>query len=365
MWTLFTLGPLAVGGVSIATFVLRSPGETDFGTFWNASHAVIHGDSPYPALASLPHAASAWFAPFVYPPLAAFMVAPFGVLPFLAAKLVFLAVNLAALVVALRLLGVRDWRCYGIAIASPPVVATIAPGAISILLLLAVAAAWHYRDRATVVGILVASAVSAKLFLWPLWFWLVRTRRWRAGAIAVGVALAAVAVSWAAISFAGLRDYPQLLSRLTALEGPHSYSAYALQRVVGIGAAHAGQATYALGIIALALALRFVADERRSLVALLGVSLLATPILWSHYLVLLFVPLAFASSTLTPAWFVPLLLWVNPKAWNNGRVWPTIAELALALLALAVALRPRTEPRRPTGRLVVLRTASSFNRLIG
>lgn len=356
-WTLFSLGPLAVGGVSIATFLLRSPGKTDFGTFWTASHAVVHADSPYPTLASLPHAASEWFAPFVYPPLTAFLVAPLGALPFLAAKLAFLALNLAALVLALRLLGVRDWRCYGIAIASPPVVATIAPGAISIVLLLAVAAAWRYRDRAIAVGILVASAVSVKLFLWPLWFWLVRTRRWRAAAVAVGAALAAVTASWAALGFAGLRDYPRLLSRLTGLEGPHSYSAYALQRVVGIGDAHAGQATYALGVMALALALRFVVDDRRLLVALVGVSLIATPILWSHYLVLLFVPLAFASSTLTPAWFLPLLLWVNPKAWNNGHVWPTVAELALALFALAVALRPPTEPQPPVRRLV------SFGRL--
>jgi len=105
-----------------AKFLHRGPGKSDFWTFWLASRTVLHGADPYPALASLPHVASKWFAPFVYPPVAAFLLAPLGVLPFLLAKIAFFALNLVALAVALRLLGVRDWRCYSLAIISPPAI---------------------------------------------------------------------------------------------------------------------------------------------------------------------------------------------------------------------------------------------------
>jgi len=341
-WTVFGLVPAVVAVSYSASFLRRGVGEPDFGAFWLASRAALHGHSPYTPLASLPHAASIGFDPFVYPPIVAFLLAPLAALPFVAARLLFLAVNLGAVVLALRLLGVRDWRCYGIALVTPAVVESVASGTISILLLLGVAAAWRYRDRAVAVALLVASAVTAKLFLWPLWFWLVRTGRRRAAAAAVVASFAALAGSWALIGFAGLRDYPRLLARLTELVGPHSYSTYALERVLGVGAA--AQATYAVGVIALVLALRFVADERRSFVALLGVALLATPILWPHYLVLLFVPVALASPTLTRVWFVPLLLWVNPAAWNSGSVAPIVAELVVTLAALATVVQTPTEP---------------------
>jgi len=338
-WVLFGLVPVVVTVTSIVAFASRRPDEPDFGTFWLAGRLVLHHHSPYLGLASLPSVASPAFSPFVYPPLAAFMLAPFGMLPFLAAKLAFLVANLGAVVLALRLLGVRDWRCYGIAFASPPVIEATSMGTISILLLVGLAAAWRYRERAVAAGVLVAAIVSAKLFLWPVWFWLVRTGRRRAAGIAVGVSVLAVATSWAAIGFAGLRAYPTLLGRLTGLEGVHSYSTYALQRALGVGDGHAAQATYAIGLAALALALRLVRDDRRALIALIGVSLTATPILWPHYLVLLFVPAALMSSTLAPVWLVPLLLWANTSGWSDGHAGTIILELALTAVTIGIALR--------------------------
>jgi len=336
-WTVFGLVPSAVAAFYVVSFVRRGAAEPDFGTFWTAARAILHGDSPYPALASLPRTASHAFAPYVYPPATALALAPIAVLPFLTAKIAFAALSVAALVLALRLLEVRDWRCYGVALGSAPVFESLATGTISLLLLLGVAAAWRYRERAVVLGAVVASLVSAKLFLWPVWFWLVRTRRWRAAAIAAGASLVAVGVSWAVIGFAGLRDYPALLGRMTRLEGPHSYSSYALERLMGVGAGHAAEVTYALGVIALVLALRFVTGDGRSLAALVGVSLMATPILWPHYLVLLLVPTALASPALTRVWLLPLLLWIGPTAWNDGHVWLVAGDLAVAALTVAAS----------------------------
>lgn len=346
-WSAFGLVPAVVATVCCVTFVRRGVSEPDFGAFWLAARAVLHGHSPYAPLASLPPVPSRGFEAYGYPPLTAFLLTPLAALPFLAAKLVFLVVNLGALVLALRLLGVRDWRCCSVALVSAPVVESLATGTLSLLLLLGVAAAWRYRERAVIVGVLVAAVASAKLFLWPLWFWLVRTGRRRGAVVAAGACLASVLGLWAVIGFGGLGDYPQRLDRLTRLYGPNSYSTYALTRVLGVGPGHAAQATYVAGAIALVLALGLVGDERRSLVALLGVSFLATPIFWPHYLVLLFVPVALASPRLTRVWVVPLLLWVNPTAWGNGHAWQIAGELGLAFLGLAVVLRlpPARQPR--------------------
>ncbi|MES1247739.1 MAG: glycosyltransferase family 87 protein [Actinomycetota bacterium] len=341
---LFVVAPAAAIAGYGWVFVGRGPGRSDFWTFWIAGRTVLRGGDPYPALASLPHVADKWFAPFVYPPVTAFLMAPVAVLPFAIAKIVFFVLNLGAFVLALRLLGVRDWRCYTVSVASPPVIETAGIGTISLLLLLCVAALWRYRAHAVRVGLLAAAAMTAKLFLWPLWFWLVRTGRYRAALVGAGAALAAVAASWWAIGWAGLRDYPALLGRMTGLEGPHGYSLYALGRAAGVGNGLAARAVTALGLVALVVALRAFRDDRRALVALLGVALAATPILWPHYLVLLFVPIAFASRSLSRIWFVPVLLWVDGTAWSHGSPLRIAGELVACVLVLGAVVAPAWRP---------------------
>jgi hypothetical protein len=340
----FVVLPAVLVGWYGSVFVGRGPGKSDFWTFWVASRTVLHGGDPYPAVASLPHVADKWFAPFVYPPVAAFVLAPLAVLPFVVAKAVYFALNLVGFGVALRLLGVRDWRCYTLAVASPPVIEAAGIGTISIPLLVCVVAMWRYRAHAVRLGLLAAGAITAKLFLWPLWLWLVRTRRYPAAAVAAVVALAAVVASWAAIGWAGLRDYPILLDRMTGLEGPHGYSIYALARAAGVGDGSAARAVSMLGVVAALLALRTFRDEGRALVALLGVAILATPILWPHYLVLLFVPIAFTSRSLSRIWFVPVLLWLDGTAWSHGTPLRIVGELVAAAVVCGAVLAPQWRP---------------------
>src|SRR5437764_7754820 len=80
--------------------------------FMPASRAVLHGLSPYSVIGSQ---ALAEGKGFLYPPLTAYLLAPFTVLPPLAAEIV--AIVLVATVVPLILLalGVRDWRCHAMA----------------------------------------------------------------------------------------------------------------------------------------------------------------------------------------------------------------------------------------------------------
>lgn len=316
--TMLVILPLLLVVLCASVVITSGRHGSDFSTFYDAGWAVLHGHSPYPALASMPRVADRLFAPYVYPPVAAYSMVPLSVLPFGAAVVVYFLLNLAAVGLALRLLGVSDWRCYSIAFASAPVYAAVGLGTISPLLLLGVAAAWRYRDRALAVGLLMAYVMTAKVFLWPLWLWLIRTRRYAAAGIAAGAALTAVFASWAAIGFGGLGEYPRLLARMTQLEGPRSYSLYSLLRSLGAGGAAAQVVVYGVTLGALVAALLFVRGDREWLVAALGIALVATPILWPHYLVLLFVPVALMRRQLSHLWIAMLLLWPDAAGWSAG-----------------------------------------------
>ena len=336
---LFGAAPLLLMGACLGDATAAGPHHSDFWTFWSAGRDVLHGHSPYPALQSLPHEAYRKFAPFVYPPVTAFTMVPLALLPYWAAKVVYLLLSVGAIALSMRLLGVRDWRCFGAVFACAPAYAAVGLGAVGPFLALGAALAWRYRDRAVVAGLAVAYVISAKLFLWPLWFWLVRTRRYRAAAVAAGAGLGAVLASWAAIGFAGLREYPQLLGRLTELVGPHGYSIYALERSLGIGNIAAERSLYVFAFVALALVALFVRDDRRVFVAVIAISLFATPILWPHYLVLLVVPIALVTTRLSPLWIAPALLWIDAPAWSKGPAWTGSLLVLVTVIAVAAMWR--------------------------
>lgn len=354
-WTALGVLPALVLALCFAAVLGGGAHDSDFWTFWKAGRDVLHGDSPYPSLASLPAHAGPTFAPFVYPPVAAVLIVPFAVLPYAAAKTVFFLVSVAAVALALRLLGVRDWRCYGAVLGSAPVYSALGLGTIGPFLLLAAAAAWRYREHAVAAGLLVAAAITAKLFLWPLWLWLVRTRRYRAAAVAAVAGVAAVLGSWSLIGFAGLREYPRLLARLTGLVGPQSYSLYALVRSFGAGGATAERLTDVVALVALAVVARRVRRDASVLAAAVAVSLLATPILWTHYLVLLFVPVALLRRTFSWAWAIPLAFWFDAAARSGGNSVRIAAVLALAAVIVALTVRRRAvaAPYAPGARFAV------------
>ena len=196
--------------------------------FLPAGEAILHGDSPYPP--SLSDLAS--HANYVYPPLAAVLMAPFTWLPQVLAEGIFVALTLVAPALALWLLGVRDWRCFGLVYLWPPLLNAVSLGTLSTLLALAVAAGWRWRRSAVVLGAALAGAAVAKLFLWPLL--VLFGSRWRAAAISVAVACIAVLASWALIGFAGMTAYPTLLQELSRIEAPRGYSPTSLALALGL-----------------------------------------------------------------------------------------------------------------------------------
>jgi hypothetical protein len=292
----------------------------DFQTFWQSGRDVLHGHSPYPD--ALPAVAQRTaFRPFVYPPVAAVLMAPFALLPQAIANVVWVVVGVGSIAGAMWLLDVRDWRCYGAVFGSSPVWSSLVQGAISSVLVLACAALWRFRSRRWVAGALLGGLVALKLYLWPLGVWLLATRRVQASLLGVVVAVTGVAASWAAIGFAGLGDYPQLIGRLSALVGDESYSPYALLRALGAPAGSSRLLILVFGGALLAAVVvhgRRPSGERPAYALAVGASLVLSPIVWPHYLTLLIVPLALARRRIAVAWTVPMTLWLVTPAWSDG-----------------------------------------------
>jgi alpha-1,2-mannosyltransferase len=320
----------AIGLAYAFWWELRSSSRLqDFGIFRVAAQAVLDGRSPYPAATPL---GVAHFDKFVYPPVTAFLFAPMAELPLVLAQVAMLVFGVVCIFAALRLLDVRDWRCYGIAAVSGPAVNSLALGAVTSFMVFGVAAAWRYRDRPGATGLLVAATAVGKLFLWPLGLWLLATRRLRATLVAVVTGIVLLIAGWAAIGFAGMRSYPHLLRVLSQVEEGTSYSPVALLHLSASSARLFTVVLAGLLIVTVALAARGADGDRRALaIAVIG-SLLVTPIVWLHYFLLLLVPIALYRPRLSPLWFAPILLWLTPSTHSHGVTW----HIALALAVTAV-----------------------------
>lgn len=320
----------------------------DFAIFLDAGDSIRHGESPYvdPDV----DVAEGEPAPYAYPPLLAFLVLPLTFLPeevggSSAPGVVFTLFLIACTLATLLVLGVADWRCYPVALLYPPMLENVEYGAIGPILALLVALGWRYRDRVPGTAAAVGAGVALKVFLWPLVVWLAATRRWRATLAAAATAVALVLVSWAAIGFRGLADYPTLLRRLSDVEAESSYSAFAVLRALEVPELAARVLVVAACAALLVLARRAArvvgsdADERdrRSLTLVLAAGLVLTPILWLHYLVLLVVPIALARPRLSALWLAPLALTVfEALDWYRG--WPRGDGAALASVAVVVTV---------------------------
>jgi hypothetical protein len=344
---LFVQVPI-IAFVWLVWFAYGHGGGGDFAIFRHAGHAVLHGDSPYvqPTLKLL-----ATNDRFVYPTPFALPFIPFAVMPEGAAAISFLVLSVAAVLVSVWLLGVRDWRCYGAAMFGLPVFGALGVGSIGPFLLLACALGWHFRNH-SLAGVPLALAAVAKLFLWPLLVWLLVTRRFRAFAISL-VTLGATLALWASIDAGGMRRYPDTVRLLNEVQRWKSYSVQSL-----LISFHVPTSTseLAAGGVAVATVFALVLLRRRgddvTFAAAVVAALIATPILWNHYLVLLVVPIALARPRLAPLWLLPVVLWVTPHPESVGVVWRIVLVLGVIGIVGLQSVR-----RRPSARPLIERLA--------
>jgi glycosyl transferase family 87 len=299
-----------------------------------AAQAVLHGHSPFPpatAAALTPRTA------FVYPPLTAWLAAPFTVLPPLAVQFVISLIAVVCVGAVLLLLGVRDWRCYMISFLWLPTYSAVQTANVMLLVAVGSAAVWRFRDRAPVAAVATGFVIALKVVAWPLLLWLaIRRRR-----TAIGGAIAAagfILLPWAAIGFAGLTGYPHLLRMLAQVEWRQEYTiAAALSGVLPAAAATA--IGYSAAVAVLVAALRISRkDERRGFALVVAATLLLSPVAHLDYFVLLLLPLGLLRPRFDALWTLPLLLWAAPQV-GNGAGWQTATALAVAAAVFMLGAR--------------------------
>lgn len=329
--------PVLTLGALFATTIQDDAVAFDFRPFYRAAGAVLDGDSPYPSPSDPLTAES---GAYVYPPLPAVLAIPFRVLPEEAAGLAMMALLVMAALATLFVLGVRDWRCYGVLLLWPPVLSAIQTGNVTLLLGLCAALAWRYRDRELVSAAAVGVTLAAKFFLWPLVVWMAATRRVAGAALACVVGAGLLLGSWALVGFAGLTGYPELMRRLDDSIGLDSYTAYIVGLDLGLPslAARAVWLVVGLGLLALVLVAAHRGDERTAFVLALAAVLGLSPIVWLHYFALLSVVVAVAQPRLGFVWFVPLGMVITPGS-GHPTPFQTTATLAIAGLTIALAIR--------------------------
>lgn len=322
--------PLAFGVEVVSNVAGHMWGFDYHGGLWAGGRQILAGANPYPP--AVPERLLVPGNAMITPPLLALLNLPLALLPFGMAIVLWNVVQTASLVAALWLCGLRDWRGFVLGIASFPFVATLALGQPDGLFALVVALAWRYRDRWQG-GLAIGLLVAAKLFAWPLVIWFLLTRRYRNGAISVLVALVLTVSSWAAIGFDGLAQYPRLLTADSDAFASRSHAilSFLIREGVGLHGARFLAAGLGLALSAL-LAHRARGSDVATFAAMSLVGLLLSPIMWSHYLVLLIVPLALANPRPNRWWLIYVLMWLSPTE------PPSSALKILLVIALACAM---------------------------
>lgn len=330
-------GPPAVAGVVGVIAVLGMTfghllGPFDFLTFFHAGRAVLDGRSPYVATSSLlfrsGHA-------FVYPVFVAWMFVPLAMFPKETAEIAYTAAGVVAITSGCRLLGRRGWGTPALVLVSSTTIIGLQMGTINAFLLLSIACAWYWREsRPLLAGAALGVAAAAKLFLLPVLVWPFLRRRYSSGA--AGALVAGLAVSTSTLGSMSLSGYVHMLSKLEADELVSSWSLSSLWRALGasrLTASCLSMSVVGAGLLFLFIRRRAVSDGQ-TLGAAVVLSLLASPILWSSYLLLLVVPLLLATRGSHALALVSVVSWaiVTPDAASIGRV---AIGAALALVVAA------------------------------
>lgn len=301
----------------------------DFRAFYLGARAYLSGNSPYPNHSLV---ALATKQGFVYPAPIAALLAPLALLPYGLSFALWLAGSIAAVAIALRILGVRDWRCFGALFLTYPMRESVRLGTLMPLLLLLLALLWKHRDRLWRAASLVAVLALSKVFLFPLMLWLVATRRWKTAGAGAVISAALCLLAWLPIHLSSLAAYPGLLHALASFESTFSYSLTSLAIGVGITSSVATAIAWAAGAAVVVLMLRVGrGSDFLAFRLALAASFLLSPIVWGHYYILLAVPLALRWPRFGPVWLAAIWIRSDTLALRAAPLWVGLALLVLLL----------------------------------
>jgi len=325
-----------LGRISTDTMAVHG----DFATFWRSARAFLEGRDVYDTGARLEN---------LNPPFWVLLISPLGLLEPLVAYRFFVLVTLSTTVAYLAWMAdelrLRSaWAVVGavMLVLSSPLLATLALGQIYPFLALGLVAAWmaDRRGRHKISGGTVGLVVALKPSLAPVLLWPLVRRRWGALAAAVVAGAGATLVGAVVVGFEATLDWLRLLSGSAAspywdnaslpsaaarlfTDNPYAQHAATLPWTVLVA--------YALGLATVALtAARVRGGAEAGLWALVAASLLASPIAWHNYLVLLGpgILVLLARGRAAPA-FLLLALQAIPGQWPL--LWNQRGTVAAAL----------------------------------
>jgi alpha-1,2-mannosyltransferase len=320
--------------------------HADFDTFWRSAEALWGGRDVYETGARLEN---------LNPPFWVLLISPLGLLEPLDAYRAFVAVTvvvtvgyLAWVAGELRLRG--GWAAVATAmlLLSSPLLATLALGQIYPFLALGLVAAWiaDRRGNLTLSGVALGLVVAVKPSLLPVLLWPLARQRWRALTAALVSGMAATLLGVIVVGARATLDWLRLLSGSplsTYWDNASLPSAAARFFTENEFAEPVAilpwlvPVAYVVGFgIVLFTAWRVGGGSEAGLWALVAASLLASPIAWHNYLVLLGpgILLLLARGRVAPAFFLLALQSIPPQ-------WPLLwsgQDTVLASLALTLYL---------------------------
>jgi alpha-1,2-mannosyltransferase len=289
---------VGVGGAVLERISTTSMGmHADFDSFWRSARALLAGDDLYDTGARLVN---------LNPPVWTVLISPLGILQALTAYRVFVLISLVTTVgyLAWTAEEIRlgpAWAVVGgvMLLLSSPLLSTLALGQVYPVLTLGLVAAWmaDRRDRQGLSGVALGLVVALKPSLLPVLLWPVVRRRWRAFGAALAAGAAATLVGVIGAGPRATLDYIGILSDGSAspywdnaslpgaaarlfTDNPYAEHVATLPWTIYVA--------YAVGIgVVVFTAAKVQRDQEAGLWALVAASLLASPIAWHNYLVLL------------------------------------------------------------------------------
>lgn len=325
--------------LAVSRFVNSSGYGFDFNCYFTGAQRLVAGQNIY-----LPFNLDGPFqhggpTQYVYAPPLAVLLAPVSSVPFAPAAFAWLLLHLGALVASCALMPVtRPVRLAAFAVAafSSPFLVDLNLGNVSVFVLLAAVVGWRWLDRpVAAIALAVSMAVRPQMGMVLAW-WLVR-REWRAAAWTIATGAVLILLTLPFVGITGYVDFLRVVRNMQVAGVLHNGSLESAAILVGLPAplptvAFLAGVAFAVGAVAASLR----RDPELSYVVTVVASLLVTPLLWGHYLVLLLVPAAFLAQRGRPwALALPLLGWLPDGA---------IALAAFAGLLLPFTARPPAGP---------------------
>jgi hypothetical protein len=261
-----------------------------------SARGMVHGVSPYPT-ANLPPFGFSLFVPFTAVPRPEYLLTVLAIV---------------AVPAILLVLDVRDWRCYGAVFLWTPVLSAIQTVNLTLLLVLAAALAWRWRDLAAPTAAALGLSIAAKLISAPLVVWLAATRRVRAAVLSVVIAVG-VTVGLLGLIQAFEGQTGSFVGKAGSVPGrgdTFSYSPIDFASEHGLSRLLGGTAVALVVILLCGLSVHFArqGDDPRSFAAAATAIVVFAPNVWLHSLCFLLLPLGLLRPRFDGLWLVPVVL---------------------------------------------------------